>query len=166
MTLPDVLRLFYEDPPRMLKPLQDIIAAYTIDIFETLPKICIVRHTAHMYIYFYPHLFYNQEDEFFYREPLRRSQLIKPCLISPRKRSSLSRAFVYQYIREHLDDVHVFETVNLLAKHIRRVFKGPTYGIRLSHGQPVVLTEPFFEAMVCRIGTLVDEFNDMAATQE
>ena len=159
MTSTELLRLFYEDPPILLKGLQDVIGAYTIDVFETLPNLCIVPHTAHMYVYFYPHLFYDQEDEFFYRVPLRLSQIIRPDLIGPRKRGQLSRAFLYQYIREHLDDVYVFKTVDMLAKHIRRIFKGPTYGIRLSHGQRVVLTEPFFAAMLRRIDRTLTEFN-------
>jgi len=159
MTSTELLRLFYEDPPILLKGLHDIIAAYTIGVFDTLPNLCIVSRTAHTYVYFYPHLFYSQEDEFFYRVPIRLSQIIRPDLISPRKRGQLSRAFLYQYIREHLDDVYVFETVEMLAKHIRQIFKGPTYGIRLSNGQRVVLTEPFFAAMLRHIDGTLTEFN-------
>lgn len=159
MTSTELLRLFYEDPPILLKPLQDVIAAYTIGVFDTLPNLCIVPHTAHMYVYFYPHLFYNQEDEFFYRVPLKRSHLANPCLIKQRKRGQLSRAFLYQYIRENLDDVYVFETVDMLAEHIRRIFKGPTYRVWLSHGQMITLTEPFFAAMLRRIDGTLTEFN-------
>ena len=158
MTSVELFRLFYEDPPMMLKGLQDIIAAYTIDVFDTLPKLCVVDHKAHAFVYFYPHLFYEQADEFFYRAPLRLSQIMRPCLISPRKRGQLSRAFLYQYIRENLDDVYVFETVDTLAEHIRRIFKGPTYRVWLSHGQMITLTEPFFAAMLRRIDKSITEF--------
>jgi len=166
MSVVDMLRLFYEDPPILLKGLQDTIGAYTIDVLEVLPKLCIVSPTAHMYVYFYPHLFYDQKDEFFYRVPLRLSHLTNPSLVSKRKRAAFSRAYIYQYIRDHLDDVYVFETLDILAKHIRRVYKGPTYGIRLSHGHKLVLTEPFFAAMLKRIDKVVDKFYYIIGEQD
>lgn len=145
MSYVELFKIFKEDPPVMVKVLQDIIGDYVIDIFGWLPDTS--NNRSNGWVYFYPYLFYDKIYPFMYSKSVRVSHLLQPHLISPGKREQISRAYIYQYLRENTENPYAFSVIDHMAKHIQSVFRGETYAVRLSHGQRVSLTIPFFTAL-------------------
>lgn len=142
----DVVDLFYEDPPILLKPLQDIIGAYVIDIFDS----------------FFMH---ESTHKILKAKDCRNCFMIRPSTVTDRfldlrDRVYLSRAFINLFIPNLLKKNQVSKLTKSLSAFVKKVYKGPTYTVKLKRGQKVILTIPFYDAFIQAYARKYIEFHE------
>lgn len=151
----ELFRFFYIEPPILLKELQDIIGDYTVDVFDRLPMVSMELDTKEtVALFICPHQYYEDGELVKAETSITVNYGVKLNHVRADVRAGVCRAFLNLYYRENC-----IESPYLLAKHIRRIYKGPTYDIAMYGEEPLLMTEPFLEALLRRVDKKIEAFD-------